>query len=107
MLGKIPDNRYTQMTNSFEAEQTELKRSIPEMTAELTKLRVKSDAAEKFTSVIEKYTDIKKLDAEILNELIDKIVVHHKEKLYGKTYQQVEIYYRFVGELKETVAKAA
>ena len=50
---------------------------------------------------------VKELNADILNELIDKIVVHHKEKLYGKTYQQVEIYYRFVGELKETVAKAA
>ena len=106
-LGKISDDRYAQMTKTFEEEQAELKNSIPELTYEITTLRARSDAADKFTKVIDSYTDIKELNADILNELIDKIVVHHKEKLYGKTYQQVEIYYRFVGELKETVAKAA
>ena len=106
-LGKLPDDRYAQMTKSFEEEQAELKKSIPELTYEITTLKARSDAADKFTKVIDSYTDIKELNADILNELIDKIVVHHKEKLYGKTYQQVEIYYRFVGELKETVAKAA
>ena len=95
------------MTKTFEEEQAELKKSIPELTYEITTLKARSDAADKFTKVIDSYTDIKELNADILNELIDKIVVHHKEKLYGKTYQQVEIYYRFVGELKETVAKAA
>ena len=106
-LGKISDDRYAQMTNSFEEEQAELKKYMPELMSEITRLKARSDAAEKFTKVIDSYTDIKELDADILNELIDKIVVHHKEKLNGKTYQQVEIYYRFVGELKETVAKAA
>ncbi len=95
------------MTKTFEEEQAELKKTIPELTYEITTLKARSDAADKFTKVIDSYTDIKELNADILNELIDKIVVHHKEKLYGKTYQQVEIYYRFVGELKETVAKAA
>ena len=106
-LGKISDDRYAQMTKTFEEEQAELKKSIPELTYEITTLKARSDAADKFTKVIDSYTDIKELNADVLNELIDKIVVHHKEKLYGKTYQQVEIYYRFVGELKETVAKAA
>ena len=106
-LGKISDDRYAQMTKTFEEEQAELKKTIPELTYEITTLKARSDAADKFTKVIDSYTDIKELNADILNELIDKIVVHHKEKLYGKTYQQVEIYYRFVGELKETVAKAA
>ncbi|MBR6984837.1 MAG: recombinase family protein [Ruminococcus sp.] len=106
-LGKISDDRYAQMTKTFEEEQAELKKSIPELTYEITTLKARSDAADKFTKVIDSYTDIKELNADILNELIDIIVVHHKEKLYGKTYQQVEIYYRFVGELKETVAKAA
>ena len=45
-------------------------------------------------------TIIDKLDASILNELIDKIVVHHREKTEdGSTFQQIEIYYRFVGKL--------
>ena len=36
-----------------------------------------------------------------INELIDRIVVHHKEKdQSGRKYQQIEIYYRFIGRLK-------
>jgi hypothetical protein len=50
------------------------------------------------------------LDAAILNELIDKIVVHHKEQAEdGRTFQQIEIYYRFVGKLgtENELSKAA
>ena len=106
-LKKISDERYIQMTNKFEEEQAELKKSISEMMAELTKFKNRTDEAEKFTKVINRYTDIKELDAEILNELIEKIIVHHKEEIDGKTYQQVEILYKFVGDLNESVQKAA
>lgn len=51
---------------------------------------------------------MEKLDAAILNELIDKIVVHHKEKSEdGRTYQQIEIFYRFVGKLPTALPEAA
>ena len=63
-----------------------------------------------FINVIKKYTIIDKLDAAILNELIDKIVVHHKEQAEdGRTFQQIEIYYRFVGKLgtENELSKAA
>jgi len=44
-----------------------------------------------------KYTDITELTPEILNEFIDKIVVHHWEQLYGEIVQNVEIYYKMIG----------
>ena len=68
------------------------------------------DCADNFINVIKKYTIIDKLDAAILNELIDKIVVHHKEQAEGgRTFQQIEIYYRFVGKLgtENELSKAA
>ncbi|MBQ9869732.1 MAG: DUF4368 domain-containing protein [Ruminococcus sp.] len=52
-------------------------------------------------NIVKKYTSLNELDANILNGLIDRIVVHHKEKdNSGRTYQQIEIYYRFIGRLK-------
>ena len=72
--------------------------------------RQQSDCADNFINVIKKYTIIDKLDAAILNELIDKIVVHHKEQAEdGRTFQQIEIYYRFVGKLgtENELSKAA
>ncbi|MBP7185719.1 MAG: DUF4368 domain-containing protein [Ruminococcus sp.] len=53
--------------------------------------------------IIKQYTDIKELNAALLNELIDRIFVHHKEKTSdGNTIQQIEIFYRFVGKLDKS-----
>ena len=106
-LGRIPESRYEQMTKTYETEQAELENSIPELRRELEALKAKTDAAERFTEVIDRYTEIKALDAEILNGLIDRIVVHSREEVNGRVYQQVEIFYRFVGELAAKAKKAA
>lgn len=106
-LGRIPESRYGQMTKTYESEQAELKNSIPGLRRELEALKAGTDAAERFTEVIDRYTKIRELNAEILNELIERIVVHSKEKVKGKVYQQVEIYYRFVGDLTEKAREAA
>lgn len=107
-LGKIPDSRYELMASEYEAEQTEIRKSLPELAARLDELKSNDDSAEKFINIIRKYTTVEKLDAAILNELIDKIVVHHKEKSDdGRTYQQIEIFYRFVGKLGSEERQAA
>ena len=66
----------------------------------IDRLKEQSDAADRFINVIRKYTYLNDLTAEVLNSLIDRIVVHHKEVgSDGKEYQQIEIYYRFIGRL--------
>lgn len=106
-LGRISNERYGQMSQSYEAELEELRKSVPNKRTEIAALKARTDAANRFIGVIDKFTDIKELNAEILNELIDKIVVHQKEKVNSRIFQQVEIYYRFVGELNNTAKKAA
>ena len=100
VLGRIGDERYESMSQSYELEQAEIRRLLPELKSQINELKKQSDCADNFINVIKKYTIIDKLDASILNELIDKIVVHHREKTEdGSTFQQIEIYYRFVGKL--------
>lgn len=97
-----------QLEAEYETEQTEIRKSLTELAARLDKLKSNDDSAEKFINVIRKYTTVEKLDAAILNEFIDKIVVHHKEKSDdGRTYQQIEIFYRFVGKLGAMEEQAA
>lgn len=49
-------------------------------------------------ALIRKYTNLTELTAPLLNELIDKIVVHEATKdENGKRVQDIDIYYRFVG----------
>ena len=50
-----------------------------------------------FLEIVRKYTDVTELTPEILGEFIDRIVVHHREQLFGETVQKVEIYYKMVG----------
>lgn len=110
VLGRIGDERYESMSQSYELEQVEIKKALPILKSKIDELKRQSDCADNFINVIKKYTIIDKLDAAILNELIDKNVVHHKEQAEdGRTFQQIEIYYRFVGKLgtENELSKAA
>lgn len=110
VLGRIGDERYESMSQSYELEQVKIKKALPILKSKIDELKRQSDCADNFINVIKKYTIIDKLDAAILNELIDKIVVHHKEQAEdGRTFQQIEIYYRFVGKLgtENELSKAA
>ena len=110
VLGRIGDETYESMSQSYELEQVEIKKALPILKSKIDELKRQSDCADNFINVIKKYTIIDKLDAAILNELIDKIVVHHKEQAEdGRTFQQIEIYYRFVGKLgtENELSKAA
>ena len=57
---------------------------------------------QQFIPLVWKYTDLQELTPYVLNELIEKIVVH--EKVIGpdgvKT-QQVDIYYKFIGLISQ------
>ena len=46
---------------------------------------------------VRKYTDPKELTAELLNDLVDKIVIHTPDKSSGKRRQKIEIYYKAAG----------
>lgn len=110
VLGRIGDERYESMSQSYELEQVEIKKALPILKSKIDELKRQSDCSDNFINVIKKYTIIDKFDAAILNELIDKIVVHHKEQAEdGRTFQQIEIYYRFVGKLgtENELSKAA
>lgn len=60
----------------------------------------------RFLAIVKKYTEIDELTPAILNEFVEKIIVHTPDKSTGKRVQQVEIRYNCVGviELPDTNA---
>lgn len=98
-LEKITEERYLLMNSSYENEYNELKKRQNVLTQQISKIETTECNAETFTNLIEKYLNITELNARILNELIDKIVVHEKEIINGEKFQMVEIYYKFVGTI--------
>ena len=97
-LEKISEERYQAMAPKYEREQIELRSRREELAAEIAKNDEVYNNIQQFIPLIWKYTNIQELTPYILNELIEKIVVH--EKVVGpdgvKT-QQVDIYYKLIG----------
>lgn len=99
-LGKISEQRYEAMAPAYEQEQRSLSETRAQLERDIFRSREAYENIEKFLELIRKYTDVEELNAYILNELIEKIVVH--EKMIhedGSKSQQIDIYYKFVGNI--------
>ncbi len=95
--GKITDDRFATLSLNYEEEQKDLKQKINELSTTIDKIKQEEIDLATFINKVKKYTEIKELTPEIVNELIDKIYVYEKTKLNGKKYQQIDIYYSGVG----------
>ena len=98
-LGNIDDVQYVDLKADFEKEKAQAAKRIAELESELAKSEEKQAHTSKFYEIVREFTDIKELTKPVLNELIDKVVVHEKETVDGEQTQQVDIYYRFVGKI--------
>ena len=97
-LGTITDERAKPMMAGYEREAEELKSEHENLSTMLEASQQTDHDARIFVDLIQKYTDIQELNATLLNELIDRIMVHEKEKDEdGNVTQRVDIHYRFIG----------
>ena len=88
---------FSNFSTNYTNEQKELKEKIETLNKDITKTEQNAIAITSFVDKVKKYTEIKELTPEIVNELIDKIFVHQQIKVDGKKYQQIDIYYSGVG----------
>ncbi len=95
--GKITDERFATLSLNYEKEQKDLKKKINELATTIDKTKQEEINLTAFIDKVKKYTEIKELTPEIVNELIDKIYVYQQTKLNGKKYQKIDIYYTGVG----------
>ena len=95
--GKITDERFRNLSFNYDTEQKELKIKIEQLSKEINNTEKKSTDLTQFIANVKKYTEITELTPEILNELIEKILIHQTEKVNGKKVQEIDIYYRGVG----------
>ena len=97
VCGKISDDRFRKLSFNYDKEQQELKTKIEQLSKDIENTEKKDTDITQFISNVKKYTEITRLSPEILNELIEKIVIHQQEKINGKKTQEIDIYYRGVG----------
>ena len=99
LLGKISDERFVKLSQNYEEEQKQLQTSISDLTEKLAKQQEDNLNISKFMARISKYTELPELTVEIVNELIDKIVIHKPTGTKRNRIIQIDIYYNFIGKL--------
>ena len=99
LLGKISDERFMKLSQSYEEEQKQLQTSISDLTKKLAQQQEDSLNISKFIARISKYTKLPELTVVTVNELIDKIVIHKPTGTKRNRIIQIDIYYNFIGKL--------
>ena len=98
--GKLTDERFMMLSKRYDDEQLALKKKISALQAEIEAEAKHKQSARNFLRTVRKYTDISELNPNIVNELVEKIVVHHAQGTGKNRTQELEIYYNFVGALE-------
>ena len=109
VFGKLTEDRFIKMSSDYENEQEELIKKVEFLSEKLKIVKDQALNTDNFLKLVKKYTEIKKLDAEIIREFVDKIIVFKTEKINGKRQQKIRIYYNCIGaiDIPNTESKTA
>ncbi|MCL2153375.1 MAG: recombinase family protein [Oscillospiraceae bacterium] len=99
VAGRMSNENYEAMFSLYQAEQQSLKPQLEMLSVQLAAYGEDQNNGQKWIALIAKYADLQELDAPIVNELCEKILIHQHEKVNRKRVQKIEIFYRFVGKL--------
>ena len=95
VLGKIDDERFSQMSVAYTDEQKKLKEDAEKLRALIDTQEQKSSDISRFLQSVRKYEHITELTPKIMHEFVDKIIVHERDKSSGHREQEIEINFRF------------
>ena len=98
--GRLSDKLFEQMLHDFEAELEGLTDSITQDQQELDRISRETVNAEKFLALVKKYTDFSELTPAMINEFVEKILVHQAEGKGASRTQEVEIFFNFIGKVE-------
>lgn len=99
LLDEISDERFRKLTDSYESEQVELNQQIVKLQEVLISQTESKENVDKFMQTIHRYTNLETLTTQLVNELIDKIIVHQPTGRGKNRQVTIELHYRFIGEL--------
>ena len=97
-VGRIGEERFDTLLAGYEQEQATLQQSITEGESALGSFEQDTANVGHFLDLARKYTNFSELTTPMINEFIEKIVVHAPDKSTGDRVQEVDIYLKFIGK---------
>ncbi len=95
--GVVSDEWFMQLSVKYENEKVELKQKIKQYKEEIAELESFKMGKERFQNAVRSFMQMERLTPALLNELVEKIVVHNIEGKGKNRTQRITIHYRFVG----------
>lgn len=104
---KIPENHFSELLTGYDAEQKNLDTELERLQAEIDRYNTDSVRADRFLELVKRHTEFTELTPTLLNEFVEKVVVHEAVKIEGKRTMQVDIYLNFIGKFDLPEQEAA
>ena len=95
--GKIPDKHFNRLLVEYDTEQSALEQEAAELKEGIIAQAEDGMRAQRFVSLVRRYTSFDELTASMLNEFIEKVVIHEADKSTGDRRQKVDVYFNFIG----------
>ena len=97
--GKISDERFSRMSATYEAEQSQLEQRVTELQEFVDAAKEQRLNVDSFIKLVKTYTEIPELIAELIRSFVEKIEVFQPEKVPGtRTKKQtICIHWNYIG----------
>ena len=97
--GKISDKQFKKMIFAYKNEQKTLNVRITELNKIIKNEQEKITNTSSFLNLIKCYTNITKLDAEIIRTFIEKVYIYNVDTIGTKKIKKIKIVFNFIGEI--------
>ncbi|MBC2080291.1 recombinase family protein [Listeria booriae] len=101
-LGKISESKYESMTEKYNEEYETVVQELDHLNKKISENSDDEDKNKRFVKLLKNYTEVTELSANLLNNLIDKIVIYDSELIGDQRAQRVDIHYKFAGLIKSS-----
>lgn len=95
--GKIPDKHFTRLLAEYDEEQTKLEADLSKWQAQIDTWKADSLKTDHFLELVKRYTDFSELTTPMLNEFVEKVIVHEGVGRGKERRQRLDIYLNFIG----------
>jgi DNA invertase Pin-like site-specific DNA recombinase len=98
--GKIPERHFSELLTGYDAEQTALDSEIERLQSEIDAFNSTAVNSDKFIELVKRHTEFAEFSAGLLNEFVEKVIVHEAVKIDGVRTQDIEIFFAFIGKFE-------
>lgn len=99
ILGRLPESRFAVLDERYASEQEKLSEEIAALETEVSSFEKSQRSSQRFIALVDKYQSFDTLTTTMLNEFVEKILVHERDRKGSRdTTQEIEIYFNFVGQ---------